>query len=187
MRYISSSSSVTIKRWLPLGFAITSIILLIYILAQQELRRRANDPQISLAREVVSRLESGVPAGDILKHETRDIAVTQSPYVIIYDSQKKPISGTGTLGGDLPSPPAGVFEYLEKNGEERFTWQPEDSVQHAVVALYFKGNANSQSFYVLAARSLKEVAVQMKQLSWFTFAAWSVAMLGSLGISVLVS
>ncbi len=187
MRYISVSSFVALKKWAPLGFVVTTIFLFIYILAQQQLRSGANDPQLSLAREVVSRLESGVPVGDILKHETRDMAVTSSPYVIIYDSQGKPLSGTGTLGGVLPSPPAGVFEYLKTNGEDRFTWQPARSRRQAVVALYFKGSDISQSYYVLAGRSLVEVEGRVAQLSWITLILWSVAMLGSFMLTRLVS
>lgn len=187
MKYIDASSFAVFKRWLPLGFAITAVFLFIYVLAHQELRSGANDLQVSLGREVVSRLESGTPVGDILKHETRDISVTLSPYVIIYDKDGKPISGTGTLGGILPTPPQGVFRYLSTHGEDRFTWEPARGVRHGVVGLYFKGNENTQPFYVLAGRSLQEAEERIWQLSLITMAMWSIAMLGSLVLSILLS
>jgi hypothetical protein len=142
------------RRWLPFAFLGAAIPLLVYVAVQQSQRNDANDPQIQIAQDLARALERGVSAAQALPAGQVDVAEGLAPFAIVYDADGKPLAGNGTLRGQLPSPPRGVFDFVKEHGEERVTWMPDRSVRLAAVVRRTTANGGG---YVLAARSLREV------------------------------
>ena len=159
------------------------LFITLYIITQQELRSAANEPQTAILQEVFNKLDEGAQPNVILKNDVRDMTQTLTSYVVIYDKAGTPITGTVVLNAVIPSPPSGVFEYLHKHQEERFTWEPKRYERQAVVARYFAGNERVKPAYVLVGRSLKETEKNEARLFVTLSILWIVSMLGSLLLS----
>jgi hypothetical protein len=143
-----------LKQWLPIAVVALVLCCLVYLAAQQALRDGANDPQIQMAEDGASALATGSIPQSLLPAAPIDVGRSLAPFLIFYDDVGKVVASSASLHGQPPSPPAGVFEYVRKNGEERVTWQPEPGVRIASVIIRVNG---SQSGFVLAGRSLREV------------------------------
>ena len=142
------------RRSLPLAAVSTIICLLVFVTVQQSLRMGANDPQIQMAEDAVRALERGEAIDKVVPAGTVEIERSLAPFLMIYGADGHPIAGSGALHGRPAAPPAGVFTFVSKRGEERVTWQPEPGVRLASVVL--RTPAKPAAF-VLAARSLREV------------------------------
>ncbi|MDD2806964.1 MAG: hypothetical protein PHW95_00380 [Patescibacteria group bacterium] len=135
-------------------FLFTSFLLgVIYVIGQQILRAAANDPQIQLSEDIASALNSGADINSLIAGHI-DIASSLAPYIIIFDKSGQPINGNGYLNNSWPGVPKGILEFVDTNGEDRITWQPQAGVRSATVINKYN------SGYVLAARSLREVEVR---------------------------
>lgn len=174
---------IKFKNWLPLAIAITVISLLAYILAQQNLRMSANDPQVEISEELANAVTSAENVSQFDPPQKSDIAKSLSAFWIIYDEQGKPLAGTGQLNNKLPELPKGVFEKAKTKGENRVTWQPQAKIRFALVIRPYSGKTNG---FVVAGRSLREVEKRNKNLLILTFIAWLVAMSASLAASLFV-
>jgi hypothetical protein len=172
-----------LRVWLPLVIAVTGISGLVYLTSQQVLRMGANDPQIAMAQDNAAALASGSSAGDLLSARPVDIAVSLSPFLVIYDSEGQPVAGTGTLHGQLPELPPGIFQYVDQKGEDRVTWQPEPGIRIAAVVVGIQGD---QPGFVMAGRSLKESESRTDQIGKLVGAAWVAILLASLVVVILV-
>ena len=142
------------RRALPLAAVSTIVCLLVFVTAQQSLRTGANDPQIQMAEDAARALERGEAIDKVMPAAKVEIERSLAPFLMIYDTDGRPIAGSGTLNGQSAAPPAGVFSYVSQHAEERVTWQPERGVRLAAVVL--RTTAKPAAF-VLAARSLREV------------------------------
>lgn len=163
----------------------TILALALYGIPQQVLRNSANDPQIQMATDLAAKLEAGatapnaVPAGDV------DMARSLAPFVIVYDEQGRPAAGQGKLNGGIPTPPAGVFDYVRQHGEERVSWQPVLGSGHGVrIAAVVEHVGGAHPEFVLAGRSLREVEMREEQISRMAGLAW-LAMLGLIAVGTL--
>jgi hypothetical protein len=94
--------------------------------------------------------------------------------LIIFNANGIPIASSAQLDGQTPTIPSGVFDYVRQNGEDRFTWQPQTGVRSAVVVTQNKG---SNSVFVLAGRSLREVEKREDNLMLVLVAGWVVMIL----------
>lgn len=151
--------------WALSCFLITLFSGLVYASSQQVLRQSANDPQIQIAQDVVSSLMAGADPRQLSPNKL-DIRTSLSPFVIIYDNNGKAVAASGQLDNKTPIPPAGVFEFAKKHGENRFTWQPNKQVRDAVVIVkYDKG-------FVLAGRSMREIEIREDRELKFSAIAW---------------
>jgi hypothetical protein len=172
--------TVIIRQWLPMAVVATAICGFVYIAVQQTLRETANDPQIQMAQDAARSFASN-PATETPQSQPPvapvDIARSLAPFLIFYDDSGKPLTSTGSLHGQIPSPPPGVFDHVRQNGEERVTWQPEPGVRIASVIVRASG---PQYEFVLAGRSLREVEKREARLMTQTAAA----LLFTLGISL---
>ena len=142
------------RRSLPLAAVSTVLCLLVYVTVQQALRTAANDPQVQMAEDAVRALERGDAIDKVVPAGTVEIERSLAPFLMIYDAAGHAIAGSGALRGQPAAPPSGVFEFVERNGEERVTWQPERGVRLAAVVL---ATTAKPAAFVLAARSLREV------------------------------
>ena len=167
----------TLKYWLPLVATITLFCGLISVTVQQSYRMDANDPQIQMAEDTARALESGQPAGSLVPSDKIDIAQSLAPYLIIFDSNSRPLASNALLHNQIPTIPAGIFDYTRKNGEDRVSWQPEPGVRSATVIVPVSGG---QGGFVLAGRSLREVEIRESNLTHQVEVGWLVTILATL-------
>lgn len=161
---------------LRLWFCFVTVISLfcgiVYVTGQQILRIGANDPQIQLAEDNANDLSNNQPA--MIMGQTIDMAKSLASFVIIYDQNGNPQNSSAQLNGSTPTVPAGVFNSVRDNGEDRITWQPESGVRIAAVITSYQNSSGSG--FVLAGRSLREVEAREDLLLMQVVAAWIVSL-----------
>ena len=174
----------------------TVLALALYAIPQHVLRQDADDPQLQLADDLAARLEQGVAPAEAVPPGQVDMARSLSPFVIVYDDQGQPLASQAQLDGSAPAPPAGVFDYVRRNGEERVSWQPRlgsVSTRDEKVAVEGKIGAHrghglriaavvervggAHPGFVLAGRSMQQVEERIGQVEQMAGLAW-IAMLG---------
>jgi hypothetical protein len=160
-----------ISNFVILIVVVTVIFGSIYGVGQQVLRLSANDPQVQIAEDLAVRLNTGKPATVPSLDENVDIRTSLAPFFIIFDASGKPISGTGTLDGKLPTPPKGVLDYAAEHGNNRITWQPDKNIRIAAVV------QKSNSGTILAGRSLREIEEREDKISLIALAGWLASIL----------
>ncbi len=170
--------------WIPIAIAITLLCFLVYATVQQNFRQSANDPQIAIAEDSAIALKNGAPAQALIPPQEVDLSQSLTPFLIIYNSNAKPITSSGKLDGETPVPPQGVFEFAKIFGENRFTWEPKPNVRIAAVMVYYQNGDNPG--FVLAGRSLREVEKRESQLSFMTFAVWLFALFSTLVATIFL-
>lgn len=168
-----------LRQWLPLAVVTTLLCGLVYLVVQQTLRQGANDPQIQMAEDAAAALAAGGTAEAVLPAGNVEISSSLAPFMVIYNDAGEPLAFIGLLHGVAPHLPGGVFEYTRQTGEDRVTWQPEQSVRIAAVVVAYNG---VQPGFVLVGRSLREVEIRESQVEQITGIAWLV----TLGASLLV-
>jgi hypothetical protein len=166
--------------WMIIMFVITFTCSLAYLVAQQSLRLGANEIPAQLAMDTALKLQSGKNVATIMPAEKVDISKSLTPFVMVFDDQKKLLSSSGIMDGHDPSYPLGVLDHVAKAGEERVTWQPQTGLRFATVALkYDKG-------YIVAARSLAETENLIDEIGKLVLLAWAAFLVFSLiGIAIL--
>jgi hypothetical protein len=155
------------KYWLLIAIIVTGLSGLIYTVVQQDIRQSANDPQIQMSEDAATKLIDGVQVQTVVPPEKVDIAKSLASYMIVFDATGKPIASSALLDGQTPTIPSGVFGDVRKNGEDRFTWQPQLGVRSAVVVTQFQG---PHPGFVLAGRSLREVEIREDHILWIVMA-----------------
>lgn len=139
---------------------------LVYVVAQQNYRQSANDPQIAYAQDISASLNTGVSPQEIIPPAKIDISKSLATFIMVFDTSNKLVLSTGEIKGEVPTVPSGVFSYVKKNGEDRLTWAPQKGVRVATVVTKYKDG------YVLVGRSLKEVEARVSTLTTYVVAAW---------------
>lgn len=169
------------ETWLPLAVAVVIMTGMFYAAVQQNYRLSANDPQIQIAQDVAAALTAGqaTPEAVVPPTPTAEMIPSLSTFVAIYSATGTPIGSSVALDGKLPVLPAGVFDFAQKFGEDRFTWQPKAGARFAAVVVAFSGKSSG---YVMAARSLREVELREKQLTLMAGTAGAVALVLTYGI-----
>lgn len=164
--------------FITLPIIITLIFGTIYATSQQVLRQSANDPQIQMAQDTASALESGKEAHSLIPSSEVDISKSLAPYIIIYDKDGQAMESSAVLDGKIPVVPKGVFDYVRSSGEDRFTWEPKDGVRSAVVVTSYKG---VNSGFVLAGRSLREIEIRENKIMLIAGIGWVI----TIGVSLV--
>ena len=162
--------------FLPLAILATALAGLVYVVAQQEGRSLANEPQVQLAEDAATRLDAGGRPQDQVGAVPVDIARSLAPFVVIYGSADSIIATDGMLDGQPPVVPAGVLAAAHATGRNAVTWQPRPGVRVATVSVPWSGGT------VLAGRSLRLVedrAAMLEQL----VGAWWLATLAALAVA----
>ena len=168
---------------LSLGLILTLHGGVAAVTMQQMLRRGANQPQIDMVNYYASEIASGTKPDDAIPPGYVDPERNLEPFVIFYNEQGKPEVSTGYLDQSVPTPPAGVFKYVQSHGSENLTWQPRPHVRIAAVVRYLN---SSHPGFVLAGRSLRVVEEDESLLFRITFLGWLlVVLLLALGANAL--
>jgi hypothetical protein len=160
----------------------TVLIMVIYISVQQNYRMDANDPQVAIANNIGTCLDNGESVQPYLAKTDVDIKNDLSPFVCLLDAKGQVVNSTATLDGHLIHLPSGLFDHVNKNGEEQVTWQPRKDVRIALVVN--KVHANNIAF-VAVGRSLKETELRVSNLGWICLIGWIIC-IGMLVIHFLI-
>ncbi len=165
------------KHWLVLVFIITIFSGLAYLVTQQNLRQSANDPQIQISEDLAEGLANGQQLPETDLNNAFDISKSLSTFVVVYDDSGKPIVSTAKLNNQVPIIPSGIFNYVKNHHQTRITWQPQKGVRSAIVVTRYTG---TNSGYVLAGRSLREIENRETQLEFQIGAVWFFSLISSL-------
>jgi hypothetical protein len=162
------------KIWLPFVVTITAFCALTYASVQQSYRQNANDPQIQMAYDAADALVDGKDVESILPVDKVSVAKSLAPFLIVYDLDGNVTASSVVLDGQTPELPNGVLDSTKKLGENRVTWQPENSVRIAAVIVPYKDG------FVLAGRNMREVETREDQLTTFAGLTWILALFATL-------
>ena len=150
-----------------IGFSF--LFLVIYCVAQQNIRMGANDPQIQIAEDTALSFSKNEEPVFIKNNRDKndkdiisDMRKSLSPFIILYDKDFKLILSSTRLDEKVVEIPKGVLENAKKRGETRITWEPETGVRNAIVVVYFK---DVKEGYLIAGRSLREAEYRISQLT----------------------
>ena len=119
-----------------------------------------------------------VPAGDPV-----DLARSLAPWVVVYDTDGRPLAGSGLLDGALPRLPEALFPLPRREGEHSVTWMPRRDVRMATVIVAVGGEHGG---FAASGRSLREVEVRESQMRFFCLAGMLGALAGSLALALLL-
>jgi hypothetical protein len=165
--------------WIPFAVLVTAFCALAYLIAQQNLRQGANDPQIQMAEDGAAALDAGATIGSVVPKEQAEFSKSLVPFMVVYDASGKAVASSGVLDGQMPDYPVGALEASKQSGENRVTWQPRDGVRIASVVVPFKQG------YVMAGRNMREVEAGVSQTGALVAAAW-VATMAAVLVAVLI-
>ncbi len=168
-----------LKKFFPLAVVITLLCGLVYVLFQQNYRISANDPQVQFSSDIAESLNQGNPAEMIIPATNVDMQKSLAVFIMVFNKEGKVVLSTGQLAGKIPEVPKGVFDFTNKNGQDRVTWQPQKGVRIAAVVMPYKDG------YVLVGRSLKEVEKRIGMLGFQVFLAWVIILLAAFFAKVL--
>lgn len=181
-----------LRDWIPLAVVAVVLSALVYVAVQQSYRMSANDPQIQMAQDAARSVFSGDTPDSVIPTGTIDIAKSLAPFIIVYDHAGTPIAGDGFLNGDLPKPPIGVLKAADSNPQgNRVTWQPRAGVRVAAVAVAADQSKRSAEatgglYYVVVARSLREVEIRENNLTQIVGAALGITLVATLAAILLL-
>jgi len=163
-----------LKVWIPLATVVTLMSGMVSFAVLENFRASANDPQIQISEDISTALANGAVASQLNQNNKVDISKSLSTFIIIYDKDGMPVASTGILDGDVPRPPAGVFEYVREHGENSITWEPQDDVRSAIIIRPY--SSGETSGFVLVGRSLREVENRIKALGKHVLLGWAVSL-----------
>jgi sensor histidine kinase regulating citrate/malate metabolism len=167
------------KLWLPIAIVTTAMCALVYIVVQQSLRQEANDPQIQLAEDTATALSNGQTIESVVPTTTVDMARSLAPFVMVYDGQGQVLASSGQLNGQPPRIPFGVLDNAMENGDDRVTWEPQNGVRLASVAVPYTTNAQVVG-YVVVGRSLRMVEDRILQAQIYAGIVWAATLFATL-------
>ncbi len=145
----------TLAAWLPLSAAIVTLSLTVYVTVQQNIRLTANEVPARYARELKEQLEKGIsPQQAVSAMGQSDMLTSESPFMMICDTNGSTLYTTATLHGRKPVIPAGVFAVAKARNGNRRTWEPTGSVRNAIVVLPY--SINGEEGFVVGGQSLRE-------------------------------
>ncbi len=171
-----------LKRFIPLGFAITLTFFFVFLIIQQTVRLAANELVVQIAHDVSDALGEGAPYTAFNTPRPVNIAHSLSPFAILFDQDGKMLTGSGVLDNEVPRPPKGVFDYVKLHHEERVTWSPKPGVRIALVGVYHTG---VNPGFVFAGRSLSETENRIHILLLLTLLCWLTTLVSSFLLSAL--
>ncbi|MDB5260446.1 MAG: hypothetical protein JWN37_677 [Candidatus Nomurabacteria bacterium] len=160
------------------------LVLFGYAEIQHMARANANDPQVQISEDIVSALGQNIAPQAITGPTQVDVSKTLAPFVIIYDANGTAVASSAQIGGQIPTPPAGVFDVAKASGENRLTWQPNETNRFAaVIKSYQNGDTNG---YVLVARSMREVEARNREALELAIAAWiAMVVISAIGLKIV--
>lgn len=152
--------------WVLILFLVTFTCSLTYLVAQQALRLGANSTPKQLATHTALLLDKGKSPAKAVSHKKSDLAKSLDPFVMVYSKSKKLLAASAEINHQPPSYPLGVLSTVQKNGEDRVTWQTTDGYRFATVVIPYKGG------YIVAGQSLSETEKLIGNIGHLVLIAW---------------
>lgn len=168
------------KNWLGYAAVVTLLCFLVYIVAQQNFRQSANDPQYQLAQDAANAINNGIAPKSLAGTATLDIASTLSPYLLIYDANGNLVTNNITLDGKTPHLPEGALNSTRSGGTNVVTWQPRPGIRQATVI-----RVTRNGYIVVAGRSLQTVEDNISTLGMQVLFGWIASLVAMLAIVTL--
>jgi hypothetical protein len=134
-----------------------------------------------MAEDAAVQIANGAQPASVVPSTLIDAKQSLAPWIGIYGSDGKPITGDVVLNGEVPTPPVGVFTSAQSRGENRVTWQPEGGVRIALVVVPV---ANSSGLYVASGRPMREGEAWIEQLTAFFAGGVLLLLAMTLGLEV---
>lgn len=164
--------------WLPVAAGLTILAGTVYAVAQQSIRQAANDVPAQMAEDAAAALDAGAAPSQVTGGVPVEISRSAAPVLLVFDQQGQLLASSATFHGRPPVYPSGVLGTVRaRNGEDRVTWQPEDGVRLATVAVPW------QRGVVVGGASLKAPEERTGKVLLLVAAGWA----GSLGASLVVA
>jgi hypothetical protein len=167
--------------FVPAAVLATGLSGLIYVVAQQDLRSGANDPQEQLAGDAAGQLNAGAAPTTVVTGRMVDVATSLAPFVVVYDSAGKVVASDGQLNGAPPLVPSGVLASAHATGRDAVTWQPLADVRIATVSVPWTGGT------VMVGRSLRLVEERESRVELLVGAGWLAILVGLAAAAALAS
>ena len=156
-----------------------SVLLLgVYVVNQQILRRGADDQPGQIVARLRGELAHGADAATVLSGPKQELSSPEwlagtSAFGGVYDADGKVVASDATLWGELPQPPQGIFGIIRDRGWDKVTWQPQRGVRVALTGLPLPGGG-----YVLAGQSLIPGEARTAQFSTLMRWVWLAMLAG---------
>jgi hypothetical protein len=162
-----------IKTWLPLALVLTLAVAGAYAVGHYTFRQSANDPQIQLAEDWAGKIEAGTDITRLNLGTVIDPTKSLAPFGIIYNHDGS-IANSSAVAPSTMMQPDGVLSAVESatNNETRFTWQLASGARFATIIK--KAHIADKTYYVLAARNLREVETRGDDLLLLCGMVWAV-------------
>jgi len=72
-----------------------------------------------MAEDAAYTLSQGEPANYVIATSKVEMSRSLAAFIIFCDEARKAVALSGFVHGQIPSPPAGVFDYVKRNGQDR--------------------------------------------------------------------
>lgn len=118
-----------------------------------------------MAEDAAYTLSQGEPANYVIATSKVEMSRSLAAFIIFCDEARKAVALSGFVHGQIPSPPAGVFDFVKRNGQDRITWEPENGVRIAAIFERYEG---SISGFLVVGRSLREIEKRESQVEMIT-------------------
>jgi hypothetical protein len=151
-------------RWSAIALIVTALFASLYLVMQQIERQGADDAPERLASQVASQLSGSGAAASTA--DDVDLAASDAPFFVVYDSANRPVSGTGHLDGAPATVPDGVLDQARRTGTNHVTWQTADGRRFATV------ERRAGDSVVLGGQSLTPTEGRIDQLGLLILVAW---------------
>lgn len=161
----------TLKTWLLFGALLTVVLGSVYAVGRHILRQSANDPQIQQAQDWADQISSGAAPTNLAMGPFIDPTHSLAHFGIVYDKDGNIASSSVTAPTTMLQPD-GVLAAVSvsPNKETHFTWQPTSGVRFATVIK--QTSFADKTYYVLAARNLRETEKRIDQTAVIIFWSW---------------
>lgn len=167
------------KNWFGYAAVITLLCGIIYIVTQQTYRLSGNDPQYQMAEDAANALSNGADPKLLVSASSVEISQSLAPYLVIYDVAGNMVAGNAKLNGQPLKIPKGVIDYVDKNGKDAATWQPQPGVRQAMVGM------RGKNYLAFTGRSLRRIEERIAKLGEQVFFGWAMSLLAMLVVVVL--
>ncbi len=170
-------SASVFQQWIPSAIMITLLCGISYTAVQQSLRTSADDPQVQITQDMSDLVATAPDPTAVINSAVKkkiDISKTLAIWGMIFDDSGKMLVSSGQLDGKELTIPKGVFDSTKKYGEDRFTFQPQKGVRHAVVMRHFGG---SKPGFLMTARSLQAIEAREDTILQVVVFGWIVSLL----------
>jgi hypothetical protein len=164
-----------------------SVVLLgVYVVDQQILRRGADELPGQIVAEVRGEMAHGAEAAAVLSGPKQEVSSPEwlagkSAFCAVYDADGKAVASDATLWGELPQPPHGIFNVIRDRGWDKVTWQPQPGIRVALTGMPLPNGG-----YVLAGQSLIPGEARTARFSVLMRWVWLAMLAGCVAVMLLL-